>query len=41
MAYRHEEKDEVIRGYLADDDPIYPACMEEELEEATKGDVLT
>ena len=42
MAYRHEEKDEVIKGYLVDDETICPACMEEEeVEEMSKGDVLT
>ena len=42
MAYRHEEKDEVIRGYRVGNETICPACMEEEeLEKITKGDVLT
>ena len=42
MAYRHEEKDEVIKEYLVDGETICPACIEEEeLEEITKGDVLT
>ena len=42
MVYRHEEKDEVIKGYRVDDEPICPACVEEEeLEEVTKADVLT
>ena len=42
MAYRHEEKDEVIKGYRVNDETICPGCMEEEeLEEITKGDVLT
>ena len=42
VVYRHEEKDEVIKGYRVDDETICPACTEEEeLEEITKGDVLT
>ena len=41
MACRHEEKGEVIRGYRVDGETICPACTEEELEEITKGDVLT
>ncbi len=42
MAYRHEEKDEVIKGYRVGGETICPACTEEEeLEEITKGDVLT
>ena len=42
MAYRREERDEEIKGYRVDDETICPACTEEEeLEEVTKGDVLT
>ncbi len=42
MAYRREEKDEVIKGYRVDGEAISLACTEEEeLEEITKGDVLT
>jgi len=42
MVCRREEMDEVIKGYRVDDETICPACMEEEeLEEITKGDVLT
>ena len=31
----------MIKGYRVDDETICPACMEEELEDMTKGDVLT
>jgi hypothetical protein len=42
MPSRREDKDEEIRGYVVDGETICPACMEEEeLEEMTKGDVLT
>ena len=42
MAYKREEKDDVIKGYRVDGETICPACMEEEeLEEITKGDALT
>ncbi len=41
MAYRREERDEEIKGYRVDVETICPACTEEELEEITKGDVLT
>jgi hypothetical protein len=42
MPYMREETDEVIKGYRADAETICPACSEEEeLEEMTKGDVLT
>lgn len=41
MAYQHEEKDEVIKGYRVDHETICPGCLEEELEEMTRGDVLT
>ena len=27
MAYRYEEKDEVIKGYRVDDETICPACI--------------
>jgi len=42
MAYRHKEKGEVIKGYSVNDEMVCPVCMEEEeLEEMTRGDVLT
>ena len=42
LADKREEKDDVIKGYRVDSETICPACREEEeLDEITKGDVLT